>query len=84
MPGDVPKSRSLLTLPEVHREFGIGLRTLRREAAKGSFPTYSAGTAWPRVRRSEFERWLSSTRVASTTHAKDRLAEVLERESRDA
>ena len=59
--------RELLTLPQLRREYGLGMRTLRREAERGSFPVYSAGTKWPRVRRSEFEAWLRSTRIREGT-----------------
>ena len=72
----------LLTLPEAHRCYGIGLKTLRREAARGSFPVYAAGTHWPRVRRSEFDAWLRSTRVRVSDHARARVQEVLAREER--
>ena len=53
----------LLTFPQLRREYGLGLRTLRREAAQGAFPLYWAGTKWPRVLRAEFESWLRSTRM---------------------
>ena len=65
MQRDAPKSE-LLTFPQLRREYGIGIRTLQREGASGSFPVYSAGTAWPRVLRSEFEEWLRSTRISPT------------------
>ena len=55
--------RELLTLPQLNRETGIGLRALRRALAAGDLPAYSAGTAWPRIRRSEFDSWIESTRV---------------------
>ena len=51
----------LLTLPELNRRYGVGLHSLRRAATQGAFPLYSAGTAWPRVRLADFERWLEST-----------------------
>jgi hypothetical protein len=59
----VDTDRELLTLPQLNRETGIGLRTLRRALASGDLPAYSAGTAWPRVLRSEFDSWLASTRL---------------------
>ena len=59
----IDTDRELLTLPQLNRETGIGLRTLRRALASGDLLAYSAGTAWPRVRRSEFESWIASTRV---------------------
>ena len=53
-----------LTFPEIRRQYGIGLQTLRREAARGSFAVYESGTPKrPRVCRAEFEAWLSSTRI---------------------
>jgi excisionase family DNA binding protein len=72
------------TLPEAARRFGIGVKTLRRRAAAGEFPVYSGGTAWPRVKFSEVEQWLRSTRVPVTRHASQRVAEVLAREGRAA
>ena len=70
----------LLTIPALAREYGIGERTLRREAKRGAFPTYHVGTCWPRVRRRDFERWIGSTRAPVSCHALRRLEEVLERE----
>ena len=55
--------KELLTFPQLRRRYGLGLRTLRREAARGAFPVYRAGTKWPRVLREEFESWLQSTQV---------------------
>lgn len=56
--------RELLTLPGVSRIYGIGVKALRRAAGRGDFPIYAVGTSWPRVRRSEFESWIASTRVS--------------------
>ena len=63
MPRSVPNDDKLLTLPQIHRLYGIGLKSLRRAAARGAFPVYSADTSWPRVKRSDFEQWLESTRI---------------------
>ncbi len=58
------RSTELLSFPEIQRRYGIGLVTLKREASRGSFPVYEAGTPRrPRVRRSEFEEWVSTTRI---------------------
>ena len=55
---------ALLSFPQIRREYGLGLTTVRREAARGSFPVYQAGTPHrPRVRRDEFESWLASTLI---------------------
>ena len=70
----------LLTLPALARKYGIGVKTIRREAKRGSFPVYSVGTCRIRVRRHEFERWIRSTRTPVSRHAARRLEEVLERE----
>ncbi len=70
----------LLTIPALAREYGIGEKTIRREAKRGSFPGYLVGTCWPRVRRRDFERWIGSTRAPVSQHAVRRLEEVLERE----
>ena len=60
MPSSDPE---LLTLPGVSRTYGIGIKAIRRAAERGEFPVYAAGTAWPRVRRSEIETWIASTRL---------------------
>lgn len=51
------------TIPDASRLFGIGLKRLRQRAAEGCFPVYTADTTWPRVKFSEVENWLRSTRV---------------------
>jgi hypothetical protein len=61
--GSVRRDLEFLTLPAVAREYRIGLRALRRAAALGKLPLYSAGTKWARVRRADLERWIESTRV---------------------
>ena len=65
MPEETPNHHDceLLTIPELHRVYRLGLKALRRAAARGDFPVYLAGTSWPRVRRAEFEAWLASTRL---------------------
>ncbi len=75
-----PVQRTYGTLPEASRRFGIGLKKLRQLAAKGAFPVYSGETAWLRVKLSEVEAWLRSTRVPITQHACQRVEEVLARE----
>ncbi len=70
----------LLTIPALAREYGIGVKTIRREAKRGSFPVYWVGTRRPRVRRHEFERWIRSTQTPVSRHAARRLEEVPERE----
>ena len=70
------------TLPAAARRFGLGVKSLRRRAAEGCFPTYSGATAWPRVKFAEVEAWLRGTRVPVTTHAEVRVREVISREAR--
>ncbi len=77
---DDQDANELLTIPALAREYGIGEKTIRREAKRGSFPGYLVGTCWPRVRRRDFERWIGSTRAPVSRHAVRRLEEVLERE----
>jgi hypothetical protein len=55
--------RAYGTLPEASRLFGIGLKKLRLRVAEGCFPIYMGGTSWPRVKFTEVEEWLRSTRV---------------------
>ena len=69
------------TIPEVSRLLGISPRRLRLALKAGAFPVYDVGTSWPRVKVSEVERWIESTRVAVTDHAAKRVDEVLEREA---
>jgi hypothetical protein len=68
------------TIPQAARRFGIGVKQLRKRAAEGAFPIYTGGTAWPRVKFTEVEAWLRSTRVPVTRHALRRVEEVLARE----
>ena len=70
------------TLPDVSRRYGISLRRVRREAARGSFSVYLAGGGRRYVCFIEFESWLRSTRAPRTAHAEQRLAEILVRERR--
>ncbi len=77
---DDPDPNELLTIPALARAYGIGEKTIRREAKRGSFPRCLVGTCWPRVRRRDFERWIGSTRAPVSRHAVRRLEEVLERE----
>jgi hypothetical protein len=53
----------LLTIPELARRARISPRKLRAAAQAGDLPTYSCGTAWPRVLWSDFLEWVRSTRV---------------------
>lgn len=59
----------LYTIPEWSRRKGICHRLIRRAVREGGLPAYSAGSAWPRIYRSDIERWLRSTRIppSSTT-----------------
>ncbi len=68
------------TINQAARRFGTGAKRLRTLAAAGAFPMYDLGTAWPRVKFSEVETWLRSTRVPATDHAAKRVDEILERE----
>jgi len=69
------------TVPEAARRNGVSPKTLRRAARLGCFPTFSFGTAWPRVRLADVERWIISTRTPTSDHASNRVAEVLAAES---
>jgi len=57
------------TLPQVARRLGIGIKTLRRAAKEGAIPVYYAGTSWPRVKFTEAEAWLRSTRAKPRARA---------------
>ena len=69
-----------LTLPQAARHFGLGLKLLRAAAKRGEFPLYDAQTHRRRAHRDEIERWLRSTRVRPTDHARARVDEVRNRE----
>jgi len=75
------EAAELLTLPRAARRVGVGVRQLRRAVRSGELPVYQVG-AWPRVRRSDLFRWVSSQRVLPTDHAHRRLAEIRARERR--
>ena len=81
--GEAGPCPELLTLPAAARWAGVGVRHLRRAAARGELPTYRVGT-WLRVRWPEVLRWISAQRVSVTPHAERRVAEVLEREASGA
>jgi excisionase family DNA binding protein len=75
------EAAELLTLPRAARRAGVGVRQLRRAVKNGDLPVFQVG-AWPRVRRSDLFRWISSQRVRPTDHAHRRLAEVRAHERR--
>lgn len=57
------RDRELRTFSQLHAEYRIGIHLLKRAAARGEFPTYSVSSSVPRVRVSDFEVWLESTRL---------------------
>ena len=71
----------LLTIPGASRRVGVGVRQLRRAVKSGGLPVYQIG-GWPRVRWGDVIRWVLSQRVAPTSHAARRVAEVLARVQR--
>ena len=71
-----PKHPLYGSIPEAARRFGIGEKLLRRRVAEGEIPAYAGGTARLRVKFSEVEAWLRSTRVRPTSHAYTRVAEI--------
>ncbi len=70
------------TFRQVADQVGLGVKMLRRAAREGCFPVYSGTTAWGRLSFSEVERWLRTTRSPITSHANQRLEEVLAAERR--
>ena len=74
-----PATNELATLPQIARRYGIGVKAVRRAARSGCFPVYMVGTNWPRARLAEVESWIRSTRVRTTSHAAERVAELLAR-----
>ena len=83
LPGVPLQEPELLTLPAAARRAGIGVRQIRRAVKCGELPVYQVG-AWLRVRWVEVIRWICSQRVPTTSHARQRVAEVLEREAKKA
>ena len=61
------RQTELLTLPAISRIYGVGVKALRRAAARGDIKTYAVGTAWPRALRREIEEWIRSTRIGVST-----------------
>lgn len=55
----------LLTLPDISRRTGIGMRLLRRAQRSGELPTYQIGT-WARVRWVDVIAWLERHRRPAT------------------
>ena len=68
------------TFPQAATRFCIGVKRLKAHAREGAFPVYSANSHWPRLKFAEVEDWLRSTRVPVTSHASQRVREVLARE----
>lgn len=83
MPGEAANLPEYATLPRAAEHFGIGLKTLRRLVAAGDVPSYSAGTSWPRVKPSEVEAFIRSTRVRVSDHSRARVEERLAHEARN-
>ena len=71
----------ILTLPAAARRAGLGVRQLRRAVKLGELQSYAIG-AWPRVRWCEVLDWIDRQRVPATPHAKQRVAEILQRQAR--
>ena len=53
----------LITLPELSRRYSLSRQTIRRAIKAGGFLLFDCGTAWPRVRVSDIEAWISSTQI---------------------
>lgn len=69
-----------LTPREAGHRIGCGDKPIRRAVNAGELPGYQLGTKWVRVYWPEVLAWVRSHRVAPTSHARARLAEVLARE----
>ena len=73
------QDKKYLTLPAAARLLGLSVKTLRREARAGSFPTYVAGGARRRVLLTEVRVWIDSGRsVPSTTNASAHASAVVD------
>lgn len=75
----------VLSVPQLARRSGIGVRRLRRLVASGEIPAYGGGGHRLRVLWSDFLTWLKTTRVrppsrAAEAHVERRVAEILARE----
>ncbi len=75
--------RSSFTTPEYGTvrqaalRFGIGEKLLRQRIGAGEIPSYSAGTRRMRVRFSDIEAWLKTTRAEPRDAAEIRHAELV-------
>jgi hypothetical protein len=75
------ESTRYLTIPAAAKLLGLSPHLLREQAKREAVPTYSVGSSWPRVRITDIEDWVRSTRVRATSHARARVAEIFEREA---
>ena len=54
-------AHELVTLPQVNRRTGLGLRQLRRAVASGDLEIFDIGS-WPRVRWADVLGWIERNR----------------------
>jgi len=69
------------TIPTLAEFFDLNPKVLRRAAHSGALRVFDLGTGWRRSTRAEVRRWIRSTQVAPTDHARQRLEEVLRQRS---
>ncbi len=81
MSGRFPEKKVHGTLPKIARANDVSVRTIRKWAAEGRFPTYKPDGARRLARYADVEAYIRSQRVAVTDHAARRVDEVLEREA---
>lgn len=76
-----PNISEYVTVPRAARLRGISVKRLRRAVNEGRCRAVTVETTWPRVRLHDVDAWIESTRLHPTSHARQRVAEVLEREA---
>ena len=69
------------TLPKIARVNDVSVRTIRKWAAEGRFPTYKPEGARRLAKYADVEAYIRSQQVPVTDHARSRVDEVLAREA---
>ena len=71
-------SQEFLALSRAAKELHVGYKRLRAAVQDGELPGYRLGERNIRVLWGDVVRWLRTQRVASSDHARERVAEILD------
>lgn len=76
--------QQLLTVPELARRFGIGVRPIRGAIRRGELAAYHLGSesGWTRISEAEFLVWLRSRRLQTGPTASKRVAKRVDAQLR--